>query len=64
MFSFVQGRGRHGHGYEEHQLNAKVILDVCHTLAHPDPGGPHHITTDSESAEIREMLSESDPEMI
>lgn len=49
VFSFVQGRGRHGDGYEQHQPNAKVILNICHILAHPDPGGPHHITTYSES---------------
>ena len=40
VLSFVQGRGRHGHGYDQHQANAKVILDICHTLAHLDPDGP------------------------
>lgn len=33
---------------------------LCHTLTHPDPGGPHHIATYGESAEIWEMLPGSD----
>lgn len=61
VFKLVQGRRQCGHGCEQHlpppQMSSETL---CHTLARPEPDGPHHIATYGESAEIWEMLPGSD----